>query len=69
MALFVTRNTVYYRQILERLSEEGHHVDEEDLSHLWSTRYEHINPYGKYSFDLTNNDGIGGESLRPLCAG
>ncbi len=56
-------NTVYYQRILDQLTQEGHPIDEEDLVHLSPTRYGHINPYGRYRFEL---DGAPGEELRPL---
>lgn len=31
---------------------EGYPVNEEDLVHLSPTRYAHVNPYGRYRFDL-----------------
>ena len=37
---------------------------EEDLAHLSPARYEHINPYGKYRFDL--DEALCRKTLRPL---
>lgn len=48
----ITWNTVYYQKVLDELREEGYPVNEEDLAHLSPTRYAHINPYGRYRFDL-----------------
>jgi len=42
-------------------------VQEADLAHLSPCRYEHINPYGKYAFDVSEELGMGG--LRPLRPG
>lgn len=56
-------NTVYYQRILDQLAQEGHPANEEDLAHLSPTRYGHINPYGRYRFDLDNAPS---EELRPL---
>ncbi len=50
-------NTVRYQKILDELREEGLPVNEEDLAHLSPTRYGHINPYGRYRFDLAPDDG------------
>jgi hypothetical protein len=32
--------------------QEGHPVQEEDLAHLWPSRFAHIHRYGKYVFDV-----------------
>ena len=45
-------NTVYYDRILDDLRSEGYAVNEADLAHLSPVRYAHINPYGRYRFDL-----------------
>lgn len=60
----VTWNTVYMGAAIEELRSEGHLVDDEDLIHLSPSRYEHINPYGKYRFDVEG--GLGRTRLRPL---
>ena len=56
-------NTVYMSEIIEQFKNEGNIVDEEDLKHLSPARRKHINPYGKYQFDLSNP--LKGK-LRPL---
>ena len=33
---------------------EGHPVADEDVAHLSPARYEHINPYGRYSFEVVD---------------
>ena len=45
-------NTVQYEKIITDMRSEGLPVNEEDLVHLSPTRYGHINPYGRYHFDL-----------------
>ncbi len=55
-------NTVYYQKVLDELRGERHPVNEEDLAHLSPTRYAHINPYGRYRFDL--DAGAGDKDLR-----
>ena len=45
-------NTVYMQAALDQLRGEGCRVHEEDLAHLSPARFEHINPYGKYSFPI-----------------
>ena len=58
-------NTVRYGQILDELRAEGYPVYDEDLAHLSPTRYGHVNPYGRYRFDL-NEDAAGSEILSPV---
>jgi TnpA family transposase len=48
----VAWNTVYMSAILDQLRAEGFLVNDVDVAHLSPARYEHINPYGKYHFDL-----------------
>ena len=60
----VAWNTVYMTEVTKRLRAEGYPVQEEDLARLSPARYEHINPYGKYRFELT--DELDGTNLRPL---
>lgn len=59
-------NTVYMAEVLEQLKQEGLEINEEDLKHISPARREHINPYGKYQFDLSNP--LKGR-LRPLREG
>jgi TnpA family transposase len=56
-------NTVYMAAAIEQLRAEGYPVREEDIAHLSPARFEHLNPYGKYLFDLTHFPHKG---LRPL---
>ncbi len=60
-------NTVYMAAVIERLRAEGKTVNEVDIARLSPARYEHINPYGKYAFDVSG--GLGGAVLRPLRPG
>lgn len=55
-------NTVYIGRVLDALRAEGHEVREEDVTRLSPARFEHINPYGKYTFDNPPRPG----SYRPL---
>lgn len=59
-------NTVYMQAALDYLKQHGHEISDEDLTHLSPARFEHINIYGKYSFDISVGLNIGG--LRPLAA-
>ena len=47
-------NTVYMAEIIDQLKREGYNINDEDLKHLSPVRHGHINPYGKYKFDLSN---------------
>jgi TnpA family transposase len=60
-------NTVYMAAAIDRLRIDGHPVQEADLAHLSPCRYEHINPYGKYVFEVTED--LRGARLRPLRSG
>jgi TnpA family transposase len=60
-------NTVYMAAAIDRLRVDGHSVQETDLSHLSPCRCEHINPYGKYAFDVSKD--LDGARLRPLRPG
>lgn len=59
----VAWNTVYMATAIDQLKTENYLVDETDITHLSPARYEHINPYGKYQFDLAKNLN---RQLRPL---
>lgn len=48
----VAWNTVYMGAVVEQLRAEGRSVNDADVGHLSPARFEHINPYGKYRFDL-----------------
>lgn len=60
----VVWNTVYMSAVLDQLRQQGHEVREEDVKHLSPARHEHINPHGKYRFDLERE--LGRQGLRPL---
>ena len=45
-------NTVYMAEVVEQLKREGYPVNESDLAHVWPTRYEHVNVYGRYHFNI-----------------
>jgi TnpA family transposase len=59
----VAWNTVYMAAVIEQLRAEGYPVRDEDIAHLSPARFEHLNPYGKYLFDLTH---LPHKGLRPL---
>jgi TnpA family transposase len=60
----VAWNTVYMAAAIDQLRQEGYPVQEEDIVHLSPARYEHINPYGRYSFEI--NQELAPNRLRPL---
>ncbi len=57
-------NTVYMAEAVAQLKREGYPVNESDLAHIWPTRYEHINVYGRYHFNI--EEAQRREGLRPL---
>jgi TnpA family transposase len=57
-------NTVDMAVAVEQLKQEGYPVQDSDLAHIWPTRYEPLNVYGKYHFNLEEAQGRKG--LRPL---
>ena len=60
----VVWNTVYMQAALDALRREGYPVQEEDLVHLWPTRFAHVHRYGKYEFHVAEAQARKG--LRPL---
>ena len=60
----VTWNTLYMEAAIKQLRSEGYQISDEDIIHLSPTRHKHINPYGKYQFDIeTESKRV---QLRPL---
>jgi len=57
-------NTVYMQAILDDLTTRGHPINEVDFVHLSPARFEHINPYGKFRFEFS--DDLTSAGLRPL---
>jgi hypothetical protein len=60
----VVWNTVYVSAIVKQLWEEGHMLQEEDFQYLSPARFEHINPFGSYRFEL--DESLERDQLRPL---
>lgn len=56
-------NTIYMAKVIEQLESEGWDIVAEDLQHISPCRFEHINPYGRFRFDMKNR--LKGQ-LRPL---
>ena len=38
--------------VIDRLKAKGERIDPEDLAHLSPARYDHINPYRRYQFQV-----------------
>jgi TnpA family transposase len=57
-------NTRYMSEVLDRQREAGQEIAEADLVHLSPTRFEHINAYGKYHFNVEEE--MGRTQLREL---
>ena len=60
----VAWNTVYMQEVIEQLSLEGADFNEADFVHLSPARFEHVNPYGRYDFDVAKT--FDRQGLRPL---
>ena len=52
--------------VIDQLRAEGRTVNEADLARLSPARYEHINPYVKYPFEVGVEEGLSRSCLRPL---
>jgi TnpA family transposase len=58
-------NTIYMQAVvIEQLRKEGYQIKDDDLKHLGPARYEHINPYGHYTFNVQQE--LQRKGLRPL---
>jgi len=57
-------NTVYMAEAVAQLKREGYPVNESDLAHIWPSRYEHVNVYGRYHFNI--EEARRRKGLRPL---
>jgi hypothetical protein len=60
-------NTVSMAAAIDGLRSDRHPAQDADLAHVSPCRYGHINPYGKYAFDL--GEELGRAVLRPLRLG
>lgn len=58
-------NTRYMQAVIDRLKDEGYDIQDSDLRHISPCRFEHINKYGKYRFNVEEE--LGRKELRPLC--
>jgi len=57
-------NTRYIKAGIDQLQQEGYAVSESDLSHISPCRFDHINKYGKYFFNVESE--LNRKQLRPL---
>ncbi|MBV9171866.1 MAG: Tn3 family transposase [Chloroflexi bacterium] len=48
----VAWNIIHVGTLVERLSAEGHVIDEAMLAHTTPLLRKHLNPFGHYHFDL-----------------
>ena len=62
--LVVLWNTKYMEKIVQTLRDEGWTISDADISQISPCRFEHINRYGRFSFDFENAPKKG--QLRPL---
>jgi TnpA family transposase len=60
----VVWNTVYIAAAIAQLQAEGYPVHEEDVTHLSTARFEHINLLGQYRFEIDEKPSY--THLRPL---
>ena len=60
----VAWNTVYMQEVINQLRLSGKEVKETDFIHISPARFENINPYGRYDFDVVK--AFSQEKLRPL---
>lgn len=44
-------NSLYIEKVVQQLKQEGQFPGDEELKHIWPTRYAHINVYGRYHFN------------------
>ena len=62
--LVILWNTRYIEEVVRTLKEKGWTISDDDISHISPCRFEHINRYGRFSFDFENVPRNG--QLRPL---
>jgi TnpA family transposase len=60
----VVWNTVYMQAAIDHIEAQGYQVNEDHLVHLSAARYQHINPYGKFVFEISVD--LTSSGLRPL---
>ncbi|MFZ1400551.1 MAG: Tn3 family transposase, partial [Candidatus Promineifilaceae bacterium] len=57
-------NTVYMQAAIDELIRQGESIADSELVHLSPIRFQHINRYGRFRFDI--GDDVASSGLRPL---
>lgn len=57
-------NTRYMEAVIQNLEQESYQINEDDLKHISPSRFEHINKYGRYNFNIEQE--MARDTLRPL---
>lgn len=57
-------NTRYMEAVIKSLEQGGVKINDDDLNHISPSRFEHINKYGRYNFNIEEE--LGKDFLRPL---
>jgi len=57
-------NTRYMEAVIQNLEQENYQINEDDLKHISPSRFEHINKYGRYNFNIEQE--MARDTLRPL---
>ncbi|MCA9945934.1 MAG: Tn3 family transposase [Anaerolineales bacterium] len=57
-------NTVYMQAAIDELIRQGESIEDSELVHLSPIRFQHINRYGRFRFDI--GDDVASSGLRPL---
>ena len=53
-------------KVIEQLESEGWDIVAEDLQHISPARFEHINPYGRFRFDMRDKMKLPAAELRGI---
>ena len=64
MNAVIVWNTIYMNAAVEQLRSGGYSVTDEDIRHLSPARHEHVNPYGRFIFEI--DEEFERKELRPL---
>lgn len=62
--IVIVWNTRYMKAVIDQLQSEGLNIEDSDLVHLSPCRFNHINKYGKYTFNVDKE--MARKYLRPL---
>lgn len=50
--IIILWNTIYMNKVVEQLKKENYSIEDEELKYIWPTRFQHINVYGRYQFNI-----------------